>query len=98
MQIISLYYTIKEKGKMSFYLNPKTQVLADLESNENGLTSTEAEARIEKYGKNKLIIRAIIQNRIKQRKYQHKQKNNGYQRQNFGIRTAYCSPCRKFYS
>ncbi|MBQ1933468.1 MAG: cation-translocating P-type ATPase [Clostridia bacterium] len=40
---------------MSFYLNPKTQVLADLESNENGLTSTEAEARIEKYGKNKLI-------------------------------------------
>ena len=39
---------------MSFYLNPKTQVLADLESNENGLTSTEAEARIEKYGKKPL--------------------------------------------
>ncbi len=40
---------------MSFYLDPKSKVLADLESNENGLTSAEAEARIEKYGKNKLV-------------------------------------------
>ena len=41
---------------MSFYLDPKSKVLADLEANEaNGLTSAEAEARIEKYGKNKLV-------------------------------------------
>ena len=40
---------------MSFYLDPKSKVLADLKANENGLTSAEAEARIEKYGKNKLV-------------------------------------------
>ncbi|MBQ2733125.1 MAG: HAD-IC family P-type ATPase, partial [Clostridia bacterium] len=41
---------------MSFYLDPKSKVLADLEANEaTGLTSAEAEARIEKYGKNKLV-------------------------------------------
>ncbi len=39
---------------MSFYLDPKAKVLSDLEATENGLSSAEAQSRIEKYGKNKL--------------------------------------------
>jgi len=40
---------------MSFYLKSKDEVLTELQSSENGLSSTESAARLEKYGKNKLV-------------------------------------------
>ncbi len=40
---------------MKEYLSTREEVLQTLTTNENGLTSTEASARLEKYGKNKLI-------------------------------------------
>ena len=39
---------------MNFYNNSKEEVLSHLSTNENGLTSTEAQSRLEKNGKNKL--------------------------------------------
>ena len=51
---IRLYKFQGEKKSMSFYLDPKAKVLSDLEATENGLSSAEAQSRIEKYGKNKL--------------------------------------------
>ena len=40
---------------MSFYLKSKDEVLTELQSSENGLSATESAARLEKYGKNKLV-------------------------------------------
>ncbi len=40
---------------MKEYLRPKEEVLSALTTDEKGLTSTEASARLEKFGKNKLI-------------------------------------------
>ena len=39
---------------MSYYLKNKEDVLQEVDSNENGLTSAQVEQRIERYGKNKL--------------------------------------------
>ncbi len=39
---------------MDYYLHSKDEVLKELGSDENGLSSAEAEKRLEKYGKNKL--------------------------------------------
>ncbi|MBR6807556.1 MAG: cation-translocating P-type ATPase [Clostridia bacterium] len=39
---------------MNFYQNELNEVMTELQSNENGLTRQEAEARLEKHGKNKL--------------------------------------------
>ena len=40
---------------MKHYLTDKDEVLASVESSDNGLSSAEAEARLSKNGKNKLV-------------------------------------------
>ena len=42
---------------MKEYLQSSEQVMSKLSTNENGLSSSEAEARLEKNGKNKLAER-----------------------------------------
>lgn len=52
-----VFFTRKKKGidrTMKFYLEGAEQVLADVKSSEQGLSSAEAQKRLEKNGKNKL--------------------------------------------
>ena len=48
------FYFVKEKSMQKYYLEDPSSVLNEVGSSENGLSSAEAQARLEKNGKNKL--------------------------------------------
>ena len=49
---------------MKYYLEDVREVFKRTESSENGLTQSEAERRLEKYGKNKYVWRDNVENFI----------------------------------
>ena len=49
-----VFFFAERKKTMNFYSDAKEAVLKDLSATEEGLSSAEAAARLEKYGKNKL--------------------------------------------